>query len=108
MWTGQGRAVRVVSKPSLSWALRGDSQLTELFTVAFNLCALATRPWKGFCRRKVVRQDLCLQHWEEDSLLYQSSMGSAGLRTRQLWFCLARVQLVWRRGEAIDIPARHQ
>lgn len=107
MWAGQGRTVRVVSRSRLSWALCGDNQLTELFKVALNLCALATWPWKGFGRRKVVRQGLCWQHWGKGSLLSQPSVGSARSRTLWVWFCLARVQLVWCRGEAIDIPARH-
>lgn len=58
MWARQGRAARVVSWPSLSGAYGGDTQPTEKYRVAFNLCPLAAWPWKGFGRRKAVRTGL--------------------------------------------------
>lgn len=84
---GPGRAeqaVRVVSRSSLSWALCGDSQPTELFKVACNLCALATWPRKGFGRRKAVRAGRVFAALGKDWLPSQPSVGSADLRTLQL------------------------
>jgi len=101
-----GQMSKGCPKAGLSRALRMDSSRWSC-SVPSKLLCFDQLARKASGRRRRGGQGVCSQRREKDRLSLSGRWGLPGSRSPRLWFCLARAQPVWCRGEVTDIPVQH-